>query len=154
MTEQEFLERAVAAAKAAGHVWPEHAACEAALESAWGASALAVQANNLFGQKQTKPPMAGTGTVEMQTRECYNGEWFTVPAQWVKFADWAGSFAARMRLLRAAAAEHPHYAEALAAQTGEGFVRAVSATWSTDPQRAEKVMAVYKQHFPIQQEAA
>ncbi len=34
MTETEFLAKACAAARAAGHVWPEFAACEAALESA------------------------------------------------------------------------------------------------------------------------
>jgi len=154
MTEQEFLGRAVEAARAAGHVWPEYAACEAALESAWGGSALAVQANNLFGQKQTRPPVAGTGTVEMETRECYNGEWMTVPAEWVKFADWTASFAERMRLLERGSARYPHYAEALAAGTGEGFVRAVSMTWSTDPGRAEKILAIYRAHYGAAQTAA
>src|ERR1700761_5944697 len=78
MSEAEFLAKAVAAAKAAGHVWPEYAACEAALESAWGGSELAVQANNLFGQKQAHLPLAGTETLTLPTREYLHGAWVTV----------------------------------------------------------------------------
>jgi len=154
MTEAEFLEKAAAAAQAAGHVWPEFAACEAALESAWGQSALAREGNNLFGQKQETPPMEGTATIEMQTREFIRDAWVTVPARWVKFADWSECFAARMRLLRAASGEHVHYAQALAAATGEAFVEAVSLTWSTDPGRAAKVLAIWRMHFGKAVEAA
>lgn len=147
MAEAEFLAKACAAARVAGHVWPDFAACEAALESAWGGSALAVQANNLFGQKQAHPPLAGTETIEMPTREFIRDAWVTVPAQWVKFADWNACFAERMRLLEALAGKYPHYAEALIAKTGEAYVTAVSKSWSTDPERAAKVLAVHRQHF-------
>lgn len=50
--QEEFLQQAASAARRAGHIFPEYAACEAALESAWGHSELAREANNLFGQKQ------------------------------------------------------------------------------------------------------
>jgi flagellum-specific peptidoglycan hydrolase FlgJ len=147
MNETEFLARACAAARAAGHVWPEFAACEAALESAWGASELAVKANNLFGQKQSHPPVGATLT--LPTREFLRDTWVTVQAQWVRFADWNASFAERMRLLRSLSAEYPHYADALAATTGEGYVAAVSKSWSTDPQRAEKILTLHRQHFGV-----
>jgi len=147
MTQAEFLEKAVAAAQAAGHIWPEFAACEAALESAWGGSALAVQAHNLFGQKQAHPPLAGTATMELPTREFLHGAWVTVSAQWVKFADWNGCFTERMRLLQRLRRAYPHYAEALVAKTGEAYVTTVSKSWSTDPQRAAKVLAIHHQHF-------
>ncbi|HZU08351.1 MAG TPA: glucosaminidase domain-containing protein, partial [Pseudacidobacterium sp.] len=63
MTMQEtFLQKAYQAAAAAGHIFPEYAACEAALESGWGLSHLATEANNLFGQKQAHPPLPGTET--------------------------------------------------------------------------------------------
>ncbi len=52
MIQDEFLSKACAAARSAGHIFPEYAACEAALESGWGMSGLAQKANNLFGQKQ------------------------------------------------------------------------------------------------------
>jgi hypothetical protein len=41
---------------------------------------------------------------------------------------------------------YPHYAQALGAHTGEAFVEAVSLTWSTDPERASKVLSIYRAH--------
>ncbi len=104
-----------------------------------------MQANNLFGQKQSHPAIGETLT--LATREYVRGAWVTVQAQWVRFADWNACFAERMHLLRSLSVEYPHYAEALAAETGEAYVTAVSKSWSTDPQRAEKVLAVHRQHF-------
>lgn len=142
----DFLCRAAAAAAAAGHVFPEYAACEAALESSWGQSKLALAAKNLFGQKQSQPPIAGAGTLSLPTREYLHGVWVTVTANWVNFPDWNSCFAARMQLLRVASGRYPHYAAALAATSGEEFVREVSQTWSTDPARADKVLSIYKAH--------
>ncbi|HEY0308814.1 MAG TPA: glucosaminidase domain-containing protein [Acidobacteriaceae bacterium] len=141
------MAKATEAARAAGHVWPEYAACEAALESGWGGSKLALEGNNLFGQKQAHPPLAGTETLELPTKEFLHGAWVTVPARWVKFTDWNGCFAERMRVLNGLSAKYPHYAEALRAETGEAFVEAVSKSWSTDPGRAGKVLAVWRGNF-------
>ncbi|MHB8301669.1 MAG: glucosaminidase domain-containing protein [Acidobacteriaceae bacterium] len=141
-----FLSRAYRAAQAANHIFPEYAACEAALESGWGHSKLAVEANNLFGQKQSHPPMAGCETVTMPTREYLHDHWMTVNANWAKFADWGQSFSARMGLLKRLARDFPHYASALKASNGEQYVMAVSRSWSTDPERAGKVLAIYDAH--------
>ena len=144
--QEEFLSNACLAAEAAGHIFPVFAACEAALESAWGKSTLATQANNLFGQKQRQPPLPGSNTISLPTREFLNGRWVTVDADWVCFADWSECFHARMQLLQSARDRHPHYAAALDAATGEEFVRMVSQTWSTDPSRASKVLSIYAAH--------
>jgi flagellum-specific peptidoglycan hydrolase FlgJ len=145
MTLQEtFLIRARAAAGAAGHVFPEFAACEAALESAWGQSKLAIEANNLFGQKQSHPPL-GEG-IQLPTKEYAHGAWLTVPALWAKFADWQGCFAARMALLERLSTAYPAYAAALAAKEGAEFVTLVSQRWSTDPNRGAKVLQVWQVH--------
>ncbi len=144
--QDDFLRKAASAARAAGHPFPEYAACEAALESAWGQSGLATRANNLFGQKQSRPPLDGTGTLSLPTREFLGGVWVTVNANWVLFTDWSTCFNARMRLLQGASRKYPHYAAALAATTGEEFVREVSQTWSTDPARANKVLSIYSAH--------
>jgi flagellum-specific peptidoglycan hydrolase FlgJ len=144
--QEEFLTKAAEAARAAGHLYPEYAACEAALESGWGLSHLAVEANNLFGQKQAHPALAGTGTLSLPTREFLHGAWVAVEANWVKFADWASCFRERMALLRSLSEAYPNYKTALAAKTGEQFVAEVSKTWSTDPGRAGKVLAVYDCH--------
>jgi flagellum-specific peptidoglycan hydrolase FlgJ len=144
--QDDFLRRAAAAAGAAGHLFPEYAACEAALESAWGQSGLATRANNLFGQKQSQPPIDGTGTLPLPTKEFLHGQWVTVTANWVLFKDWSTCFHARMRLLQVASGRYPHYAAALIATSGEQFVREVSQTWSTDPARASKVLSIYAAH--------
>lgn len=144
--QSEFLLEAAAAARAAGHLFPEFAACEAALESGWGHSQLAVEANNLFGQKQAHPPLPGTATLTLPTREFLHGAWLSVQANWIKFPDWASCFRERMALLRSLAAAWPNYGAALRATTGEQFIAEVSRTWSTDPNRAGKVLAVYDDH--------
>jgi flagellum-specific peptidoglycan hydrolase FlgJ len=147
--QEEFLTKAGEAARAAGHLYPEYAACEAALESGWGLSHLAVEANNLFGQKQAHPALAGTETMALPTREFLHGAWVAVEANWVKFADWPACFRERMALLRSMSEAYPNYKKALAATTGEQFVAEVSKTWSTDPGRAGKVLAVYDCHRAV-----
>lgn len=142
----EFLTRAVAAARHGGHIFPEMAACEAALESGWGRSTLAREASNLFGQKQDRARTEGIGTLALPTREYLQGRWVTVEADWVKFPDWAAAFAGRMKILRALSPEFPAYAQALQAHTPEQFVQLVSRRWSTDPDRAGKVLSIYEEH--------
>ena len=147
--QEEFLTKAAAAARAAGHLFPEYAACEAALESGWGMSHLAVEGNNLFGQKQAHPPLAGTETIALPTREFLHGAWIAVQANWVKFEAWSACFRERMALLHALSEAYPNYKAALDATTGEQFITEVSKTWSTDPGRAGKVLAVYDCHRAV-----
>jgi flagellum-specific peptidoglycan hydrolase FlgJ len=151
-----FLRQAAAAASAAGHIFPDYAACEAALESTWGRSRLAREANNLFGQKQSlessekagveKAGIEAAATLALPTQEYLNGCWVTVIARWARFADQAACFRARMALLHRLQQSYPAYARALAATTGEAFIEEVSRAWSTDPQRAAKVLAIHRQH--------
>lgn len=152
-----FLVRACRAALEARHIYPEYAACEAALESGWGRSKLAMEANNLFGQKQSHPPLTGTETLAMPTREYLHGHWTTVMANWAKFPDWQDCFAERMTLLERLSHTFPHYRAALEAVSGEQYVTEVSQTWSTDPERAGKVLAIYdayRESFSRTNEAA
>lgn len=145
--QESFLRRAAAAARSAGHVFPNYAACEAALESGWGQSHLATEANNLFGQKQAHPPLPGTETLSLPTREYLHGAWVAVQAAWVRFPDWQSCFRERMALLRSLENGYPNYRQALAATTGEEFVRLVSRSWSTDPARGGKVLSMYDAHI-------
>ncbi len=145
--QEEFLTRAFAAAQAASHIYPGFAACEAALESAWGHSRLALEANNLFGQKQSHPPTGDS--VSLPTKEFLHGAWVTVSATWTSFPNWQSCFAARMMLLQRLAKAYPAYAAALEAATGSDFVTLVSSKWSTDPARAAKVLAVWEAHQSV-----
>lgn len=142
---QSFVKAAAAAAQESGHVFPEYAACEAALESTYGTSPLARDDNNLFGCKQHVHALYGT--VHLPTREFLNHEWVTVEAAFVRYPDWAACFADRMDTLRRLAKIYPHYAVALKAASGEEFVTEVSKTWSTDPKRAPDVLAIYREFF-------
>jgi flagellum-specific peptidoglycan hydrolase FlgJ len=147
--QHDFLDRAFQAAKAANHVEPEMAACEAALESGWGRSWLAVNDRNLFGCKQHQHPIYGT--VALPTKEYLKGEWETVTANFVNYPDWQSCFKDRMDTLTRLAAivkpdgtpEYPHYRNALTAGASTTYITEVSRTWSTDPNRAEKVLAIY-----------
>ncbi len=142
-----FLRQATAAARAARHIFPEYAACEAALESNWGQSRLAREANNLFGQKQSATPLPGTLTVAMPTQEFIRGAWVTVPAHWICFRTQESCFRARMERLEQLRHGYSAYDRALRARNGEEFVEEVSRAWSTDPGRAAKVLGIHRQHI-------
>lgn len=142
--QQQFLMNAAIAAKAAGHIYPEMAACEAADESAWGTSELAAGDNNLFGCKQHDHPIYQT--VSIPTREFTGKTWLTENAEWVKYPDLASCFADRMNTLRTLMSSYPHYGLALAASTPEEYVTEVSLSWSTNPTRAADCIALYHTH--------
>lgn len=132
------------AARRSGHIWPAFAACEAALESGWGSSRLDTEGNNLFGMKQHAHPEYGT--LSLPTREFLDHKWVVVNADWVEYPDVASCFADRMATLRALAPKYAHYAAALAATTGQDFITQVSQSWSSDPNRGEKVLDTYHAH--------
>lgn len=136
-----FLDRASDAAIAANHPFPRMAAAEAALESAWGKSSLAMQDNNLFGTKQHTHPV--WDSINLPTREFEKGSWITVEAAWVKYPDWAACFNDRLATLMRLSPTYPHYMAALRARDAETYVREVSQTWSTDPNRAAKCISIY-----------
>lgn len=128
----------------ANHPWPHYASCEAALESNYGQSGLAVKANNLFGEKWHE---SAPDSITMPTHEFIDGRWVLVQAKFAKYPDLSGSFADRLATLTRLAPSHPHYAAALAATDGKTFITEVSQTWSTDPLRAGHVLNIYWEFF-------
>ncbi len=138
---KDFLQRAFLAAQAASHIFPDMAACEAALESGYGRSQLAVQDCNLFGLKQRQHPIYGTHS--LPTREFLGGQWVEVEANWVHYPDFQSCFADRMLTLQRLSSVFPHYKNALAASSAVTYINEVSQTWSTDPNRAAKCLAIY-----------
>jgi flagellum-specific peptidoglycan hydrolase FlgJ len=139
--QKDFLLKAYAAAKKAGHVFPEMAASEAALESRFGTSLLAAQYNNLFGCKQHEHPIYGTHA--LPTREFLDDKWCEVEANWIVYPSWDDCFYDRMVTLRRLASVYPHYGNALAAKDPETYIAEVSKSWSTDPNRAKSVEEIY-----------
>ncbi len=146
----DFLKSMYAAAKASGHLWPDYAACEAVVETGWGQSGLFLHANNVFGLKQSvETPRYET--VRMPTREFLDGAWVTTVANFIQYPDIPSSFTDRMALLQRESAVYPDYAAALVATSGAAFVTAVSRTWSTDPNRAQKVCEIHDAHTDVLQ---
>ncbi len=141
-TREQFVISARDAAAKAGHIWPEYAACEAALESNFGTSKLATEGNNLFGRKQSHAHPV-YDTVSIATMEYVNGDQYHVMAQWVKYPDIATCFSDRMDTLRRLRTVYTEYNDALHAPDGYTFVCDVSHRWSTDPDRAKKVLYLY-----------
>lgn len=148
--QRQFLDKAALQAEQGGHIFPSMAACEAALESGYGASVLAIAYNNLFGMKAHQHPIYGT--VFIPTKEFIKGVWTTTVAEWVKYPDWAACFTDRMNTLRRMAPHYPNYDAALRSTTAEEYVCAVSLTWSTDPKRGQKVLDIHTDYLKDMQE--
>jgi flagellum-specific peptidoglycan hydrolase FlgJ len=143
-SQKQFLNEAAAQAVKANHPFPQMAACEAALESTWGHSELAREANNLFGMKQHAHPVYGTMT--LPTREFEKGEWIQTAANWVKYSDWRACFVDRLATLERLSNAYPHYKAAIDAKDAHTYITEVSKTWSTDPNRALKVEGIYAEY--------
>ena len=140
----EFLDRASAAAEKATCAFPKMVACEAALESGWGKSQLAAKYNNLFGMKAHVHNVYGK--VSLPTREYQNGEWITISQDFESYPDWDTCFFDRLNTLVRLQGAYPHYKAALDATDAETYIREVSQTWSTDPARADKILAIYNDY--------
>lgn len=139
--QKHWLDVTSKAAEDAGVLFPTMQACEAALESAYGTSELAIRGLNLFGTKQHVHPIFGT--LNLPTKEFLDGQWVVVEAHWVSHPTLADCFRDRMATLQLLAPHYPHYAAALASPDAQTFVQNVSLSWSTDPQRAAKVISIF-----------
>ncbi|MFQ3581330.1 MAG: glucosaminidase domain-containing protein [Chloracidobacterium sp.] len=113
---------------------------QAILESGWGRSALAQQANNFFGIKGTGP----AGSVTMRTREVINGQSVYVNAQFRKYNTPQESFADHARLFT----QSRRYAEAMR-HTSDPFRFAAEihrAGYATDPDYTRKLHDLMRQY--------
>jgi flagellum-specific peptidoglycan hydrolase FlgJ len=145
LQKKNFLDSTSQAAQDAGHCFPTMAACEAALESGYGTSRLAIADHNLFGMKQHQHPVFGTHS--LPTKEFLKGDWVTVSADWVSYPADVDCFHDRMLTLVRLSKAYPHYAAAIQATDAAVYVTEVSKTWSTDPERANKVIAIHNAYL-------
>lgn len=145
-TQRNWILTAAGEAAQAQHIFPRMAACEAALESDYGTSALARLGLNLFGMKQHVHPIYGT--LNLPTKEFENGEWVPEIAHWVHYENLQECFADRMETLQRLCQMYPEYEAALTAPDETTYIMQVSKKWSTDPARAANVMTIYGEAFP------
>lgn len=147
----DFLIATAKAAQAAHHVWPEAAACEAAVETAWGTSQGYLKANNLFGMKQHEHALYGS--IVLPTREYIHGIWRSESDAFVLYPSVEACFADRMDTLKRLSGAYPHYAAALAATNPQEYLRQVSQSWSTDQLRAQTCIKILMSHGAAMQAA-
>lgn len=145
MNHSDWIQYVAGQASVSGHIFSQMAAAEAALESNFGQSQLAQRGLNLFGMKQHRHPVYGT--LPLPTREFLNDQWVEVTANWIIYPTIAACFSDRMGTLIRLSDVYPHYAMALAAPDEYTYINEVSQSWSTDPERAAEVTAIYKQYF-------
>lgn len=109
---------------------------QAALESGWGASKLAIRGNNLFGVKADRSWRGPH--IDMDTGEYLGGKWVKIPARWRAYATWAECVLDRAGFFR----DNPRYSKCWGEKTGKGWARAVAAAgYATDPDYAAKLVA-------------
>jgi len=136
MTKEQFIQLASAAAK--GSPYPTGITiAQAALESAWGSSQLALKANNYFGIKAH----GDAESIAMPTTEFVNGKPVKAEARFAAYPDMAACFADRDRIITQLAC----YQDARAnVADPEIFTRCLAHRWASDPKYAEKVMRIYR----------
>ena len=144
MTPQDFIsavcDDAITSAANTG-VYASFCIAEAALESGWGSSQLAVQGYNLFG---VKADSSWTGdTITFRTREFLNKQWVFVNALWRKYDSWLGSFTDHANFLH----QNERYSSAFDTTTVEDFVNAIANDgYATDPLYASKIITIINIH--------
>ncbi|NLD32468.1 MAG: glycoside hydrolase family 73 protein [Trichococcus flocculiformis] len=117
---------------------------QAILESDWGESELSAVYNNLYGMKGDNPE----NTVRLMTSEYYNGEWVTIQANFRVYGSWTESVQDHALLFVNGTTWDPdQYAPVLQAATYQEAAQALQdCGYATDPDYAEKLIAVIEQH--------
>jgi flagellum-specific peptidoglycan hydrolase FlgJ len=145
----ENLKNLFLAAQTSEHIFPAMAACEACLETGWLTSTLGYEYNNLFGQKVSVDAPNPFLQVRLPTEEDIGGVVVNIWADFVWYPTKDKAFTDRMDLLVRLQDTFPHYKSALHAPAPETYIVEVSKSWSTDPDRAAKVLQIYNAHKSI-----
>ncbi len=144
-----FLARVISAARESQQQFGVPASitiAQAILESGWGQSRLAVEANNYFGVKAAPGEPYST----FQTAEIVNGQRVMQSANFARYADADGSFLAHGRLLSV-----PRYAPAMKQKTDPRlFATALrSCGYSTAPNYEDMLMQLVNEYKLTQYDA-
>ncbi len=114
---------------------------QAALESDWGKSELSAKYNNLFGIKNPNGSL-------MTTQEYVDGQWTTIRDTFAVYGSWEDSVKAHTQLfVNGTDWNTDHYGSVLQAKNYEQAAWALqNQGYATDPDYAEKLIALIKQY--------
>ena len=97
--------------------------------------------NNLFGIKADS--LWRGQTLTMNTKEFIKGKWVVVPALWRKYPSWQASIDDHAAFLK----RNPRYKACFACSSAPAFAVALAqAGYATDPEYANKLIAVMAKH--------
>ena len=145
MTPQEFIAQISASAvqsMKSSRIPASFTVAEAALESGWGSSRLYAEAKNIFGVK-ADPSWDGP-FIDMPTHEYVNGRLTQVMARWRKYDTYQACFDEHAKFLH----DNERYGACFERQyTGPEFaIEIARCGYSTDPDYAEKMASIIRQH--------
>lgn len=116
-------------------ILPSISAAQAVLESGWGKSTLAINANNLFGIKGRY----NGSYVIMPTLEYINGQWITVNAEFRKYPSWDASVEDHGSFFH----ENPRYSNLIGVTDYRTVARLLQEDgYATDPEYAAKLISI------------
>ncbi|GED71383.1 hypothetical protein BRE01_50850 [Brevibacillus reuszeri] len=146
MTQQEFIAKIAPAAAEdmrRTRVPASLTIAQAILESNWGKSGLAVNANNLFGIKGT-----GTaGSVLMPTTEYVNKQPIKTNANFRKYNNWSESIANHSALILNGTRDKPtRYHGVLGVDYKTACYAIKDGGYATDPEYPKKLISLIEQH--------
>ena len=116
-------------------ILPSISAAQAALESTWGESGLAIQGNNLFGIKGSYNGQS----IKFPTQEYVNGKWITIMADFRKYPSWNESIEDHGKFLT----ENSRYANLVGITDYRTVAQLLQQDgYATDPQYANKLISI------------
>ncbi len=153
MTAQFFIDSIAAAASASmrqSKIPASFTIAEGALESGWGSSVLYEKAKNIFGVK-VYPGWKGE-ILTLPTREYINERWEMVEAKWCIYHTYLECILDHARFILT----EPRYSGCFAhPYSGAEFAIEIQrAGYATDPDYAEKIGSIIRQHGLIKYDVA
>ncbi len=147
MNPNDFIKALIPAAKESmlrSRIPASFTVAQAALESAWGASKLAIQGFNLFGVKDAAHDTWEGPFLEFPTKEIIDGKEVIIGAKWRKYSGWDECIKDHEAFLT----KNPRYASAFVRPcTGMAFAHFIAASgYATDPNYADKIINIIRGH--------
>lgn len=131
-------------------ILPSLVAAQGALESGWGSSGLALQANNLFGIKASADWTGDKGWYDTK-EQSKDGKWETIKAEFREYDSWADSIEDHGTFFTATAWRKENYKHVIGE---ENYIKAVEAilepvatkSYATDLDYRGKIIRVIEQY--------
>lgn len=146
LSKNKFIESVAEGAISGWHkhgVLPSISLSQAILESAWGTSELAVEANNLFG---IKGDYKGKSYV-VNTSEYIDGKWLRVDASFKEYPDWNHSVEDHGEFFVSTPWRKNNYKKVVGEEDYKKAAGALQDSgYATDPKYADKLIGIIEQY--------